>query len=139
MATSHTGSEIGDLVRIHAGALAWKTLCTFVKLLTSQVVVVVVPFLSLRGIYLYLWWVCLQSAKLSRSRPYVLGKDEKKGPGERRQEQNLKYAVSPQLLDSFAQHIGGRQELMTRLRNPGYKFGEICVYKLIVSHLPRPM
>ena len=26
-----------------------------------------------------------------------------------------------------------------RLRNPGYEFGEICVYKLIVSHLRRPM
>ena len=90
MATSPTGSEIGELVHIHAGALAWKTLCTFVKLLTSQVAVVVVPFLSLRGIYLYLWWVCLQSAKLSRSRPYVLGKDEKKGSWECRQKQYLK-------------------------------------------------
>ena len=26
---------------------------------------------------------------------------------------------------------------MTRLRNPGYKFGEICVYNLIASHLLR--
>ena len=29
--------------------------------------------------------------------------------------------------------------IMTRLRNPGYEFGEICVYKLIASHLRRPM
>ena len=29
--------------------------------------------------------------------------------------------------------------LMFRLGNPGYEFGEICVYKLIVSHLCRPM
>ena len=29
--------------------------------------------------------------------------------------------------------------IMFRLWNPGYKFGEICVYKLIVSHLRRPM
>ena len=31
------------------------------------------------------------------------------------------------------------QSVMARLRNPGYKFGEICVYKLIASHLRRPM
>ena len=29
--------------------------------------------------------------------------------------------------------------VVTRLRNPGYEFGEIFVYKLIVSHLRRPM
>ena len=29
--------------------------------------------------------------------------------------------------------------LMIRLRNPGYEFGEICVYKLILFHLRRPM
>ena len=29
--------------------------------------------------------------------------------------------------------------LIARLRNPGYKFGEICVHKLIASHLRRPM
>ena len=28
---------------------------------------------------------------------------------------------------------------MVMLQNPGYKFGEICVYKLIASHLRRPM
>ena len=28
---------------------------------------------------------------------------------------------------------------MIRLQNPGYKFGEICVYKSIASHLCRPM
>ena len=31
------------------------------------------------------------------------------------------------------------QEQMIRLLNPGYKFGEICVYKMIASHLRRPM
>ena len=29
--------------------------------------------------------------------------------------------------------------LITRLQNPGYGFGEICVYKFIASHLRRPM
>ena len=28
---------------------------------------------------------------------------------------------------------------ITKLQNPIYKFGEICVYKLIASHLRRPM
>ena len=28
---------------------------------------------------------------------------------------------------------------INRLRNPGYEFGEICVYELIASHLCRPM
>ena len=30
-------------------------------------------------------------------------------------------------------------DIITRLRNPGYKCGEICVYKFIASHLHRPM
>ena len=30
-------------------------------------------------------------------------------------------------------------QIICRLRNPGYEFGEICVYKLIASHLRRPM
>ena len=35
--------------------------------------------------------------------------------------------------------ISGAYNVMSRLRNPGYEFGEICVYKLIASHLHRPM
>ena len=31
------------------------------------------------------------------------------------------------------------KSVLIRLRNPGYKFVEICVYKLIASHLCRPM
>ena len=32
-----------------------------------------------------------------------------------------------------------RRPFIVRLRNPGYRFGEMCVYKLIASHLRRPM
>ena len=31
------------------------------------------------------------------------------------------------------------RSVFTRLWNPGYELGEICVYKLIASHLCRPM
>ena len=47
----------------------------------------------------------------------------------------------PALLNCRVKSIGNKTVRLetSRLRNPGYKFGEIFVYKLIASHLRRLM